>query len=246
MKDVFDTVFRVYREQEMIPRRLEPEVMDTPEEAIDYNSMDHREVNRLFSGEVWELVKSFKTQGDQRQIQLLDLGTGTALIPIEICQQNTEIRVIATDLANEMLKLAESNLQQAGLEHLISLERADAKNLAYEDRVFDGVISNSLIHHIPEPVSVFHEMKRVLQPNGFLFLRDLLRPDSQTELEHLVELYAGQDNPHQRQLFHDSLHAALTLKEVQELLQECELPTTAAKVTSDRHWTVSLILAGQS
>ena len=32
----------------MIPRVLEVEVMDTPAEAADYNSMDHVEVNRRF------------------------------------------------------------------------------------------------------------------------------------------------------------------------------------------------------
>jgi len=226
----------------MIPRLLEPEVMDTQQEATDYNSMDHSEVNQLFAEDMLELVNDFDAPMHQGQIRLLDLGTGTALIPIEVCQRNADLRVIATDLANEMLKLAEVNLQQAGLEHVISLERADAKNLSYADQAFDGVISNSLIHHIPDPRSVFQEMVRVVKPGGLIFVRDLLRPDSQNELEYLVDLCAGQANPHQRQLFHDSLHAALTLNEVQGILQECGLPTTAVKITSDRHWTVSLVM----
>ena len=32
----------------MIPRILEPEVMDSPLEAVDYNTMDHSQVNRVF------------------------------------------------------------------------------------------------------------------------------------------------------------------------------------------------------
>ena len=32
----------------MLPRTLEPEVMDSPEEARDYDAMDHAEVNRKF------------------------------------------------------------------------------------------------------------------------------------------------------------------------------------------------------
>lgn len=32
----------------MLPRVLEPEVMDTVEEAVDYDAMDHGEVNRVF------------------------------------------------------------------------------------------------------------------------------------------------------------------------------------------------------
>ena len=32
----------------MLPRTLEPEVMDSPEEARDYDSMDHAAVNDVF------------------------------------------------------------------------------------------------------------------------------------------------------------------------------------------------------
>ena len=32
----------------MLPRVLEPEVMDTAEEARDYDAMDHSQVNRVF------------------------------------------------------------------------------------------------------------------------------------------------------------------------------------------------------
>jgi len=31
-----------------LARILEPEVMDSPDDAADYNSMDHREVNQRF------------------------------------------------------------------------------------------------------------------------------------------------------------------------------------------------------
>ena len=36
----------------MLPRTLEPEVMDTVEEAVDYDSMDHSAVNTLFVEEL--------------------------------------------------------------------------------------------------------------------------------------------------------------------------------------------------
>ncbi len=62
-----------------IPRTLEVEVMDTPQEALDYNRMDHAEVNRLFAAD----LRSAGFDGGD----VLDVGTGTALIPIEICQQ---------------------------------------------------------------------------------------------------------------------------------------------------------------
>ena len=233
----------------MIPRQLEPEVMDTRDEAVDYNSMDHSDVNRLFAEDLQEMIAAQQANidrtEDSHEITILDLGTGTALIPIELCQRNQRLKIVATDLAWEMLRVAELNLQQAGMREMVTLEQADAKQLPYVDDSFDNVISNSLIHHVPEPASVFREIVRVVKPGGFLFVRDLFRPDSSAELERLVELYAGQANPHQRQMFHDSLHAALTLDEVQEVLKACGLPPSAAQLTSDRHWTVAVMLPAE-
>lgn len=228
----------------MLPRRLEPEVMDTREEALDYNSMDHSDVNRLFAEAVLPLIASSPQHEKSSEVTLLDLGTGTALIPIEVCRHKKNIKIIATDLAEEMLRIALENLKAAKLEESVYLERADAKRLPFADQSFDGVISNSLIHHIPEPLTVFREMARVIKPGGFLFVRDLLRPHSLEELERLVDLYAAHENPHQRQMFYDSLHAALSLEEVQNCLKDSGLPQDAVKQTSDRHWTISLTLPG--
>lgn len=226
----------------MLPRRLEPEVMDTREEALGYNTMDHSEVNRRFADEVLALIAGVSSDSAAR-LTLLDPGTGTALIPIEICRRCPQVQIIATDLANEMLKVAAANLRSAELTDRISLELADARRLPCADQSVDGVIANSLIHHLPEPLPVLREMLRVLKPGGFLFLRDLSRPDSLPDLESLVRQYAAHETPHQRQMFSDSLHAALTLTEIRDLLSACDLPPTAARLTSDRHWTVSHRLA---
>lgn len=234
----------------MIPRQLEPEVMDTREEAVDYNAMDHGEVNRLFVDDLLEFVlngqNALGASARPAPITVLDLGTGTALIPIELCSRIDRIKVVAVDMAQEMLKLAQENIKQVNLEHRIVLEIVDAKKLSFSDQTFDIVISNSLIHHIPDPITVFREVIRVLKPGGFLFMRDLVRPDFVDQVDHLVEAYAGQENHHQQQLLRDSLHAALTFKEVQGLLEELSLPKNAARMSSDRHWTVSLTLPRSS
>ena len=219
-----------------LPRRLEPEVMDTALEADDYDSMDHREVNRAFVDDLLVLGSLSGNSSDTPRI--LDVGTGTAQIPIELCQRSVPARVVGIDLAEEMLKLGRRNLTASGFEARISLERIDAKQSPYDDNSFDVVMSNSIVHHIPKPVTVLHEMSRVLRTEGILFVRDLMRPDDLAALESLVETYAAGANDHQRQLFRDSLHAALTLGEIEELLVATGLPRNWVEQTSDRHWTI--------
>jgi hypothetical protein len=39
-------------------------------------------------------------------------------------------------------------------------------------------------------------------------------------------------------MFRDSLHAALTVEEVRELVRDFGLSSDSVKATSDRHWTI--------
>ena len=100
--------------------------------------------------------------------------------------------MVAIDLAQHMLDLGRENVARAGLADRILLERVDAKGTPYEDGAFGATISNSIIHHIPEPARCLAEMWRVTAKGGLLFVRDLHRPDGDTEVDRLVALYGGE------------------------------------------------------
>jgi ubiquinone/menaquinone biosynthesis C-methylase UbiE len=213
----------------MLPRVLEPEVMDSAEEARDYDSMDHSTVNRAFVADflaVWAGLNP-----------VLDVGTGTALIPIELCRTDSGPRVVGIDMAEHMLELGRANVARAGLTGRIKLEKQDAKLFPMPPGSFGAVISNSIVHHIPEPGRVLAEMARLTMKGGDLFVRDLLRPESEAELARLVNLHAAGANDHQRQMFADSLHAALTVDEVRALVAGLGFPPEGVRQTTDRHWT---------
>jgi ubiquinone/menaquinone biosynthesis C-methylase UbiE len=228
----------------MLPRILEPEVMDTESEAVDYDSMDHAEVNRTFAHDFMALSPAGLPGKETTSV--LDVGTGTAQIPIEICRRREDLRMTAIDLAAHMLQLAQRNVIREGLTSRIKLDHVDAKSLPYADATFDAVISNSIIHHIPEPKFSIREMVRVLRPRGVLFVRDLLRPADCESLERLVATYAGDANQHQQQMIRESLHAALTLAEVSELLGDANCPAEWVRQTSDRHWTIAGLRPSQT
>src|SRR5262245_36881947 len=213
----------------MLPRVLEAEVMDTADEALDYDQMDHSAVNQVFAADflfVWD--------GNN---PILDVGTGTAQIPIEIARQEARTKITGIDLSAEMLKLADFNIHKARLAERVNVKLVDAKRLPFADGSFAAVVSNSIIHHLPEPKGTFVEMSRVCKHGGRLFVRDLIRPSDHAELRRLVDIYAADANEHQRQLFADSLHAALTLDEVQNLVKSLGFAADSVRASSDRHWT---------
>src|SRR5438067_804739 len=215
----------------MLPRVLEPEVMDSAQEARDYDAMDHAQVNRAF---VADLLAVCKPRGN-----ILDVGTGTAQIPIEFCRQSREGRIVAIDAARHMLEVAKFNVRRAGLYERIEVQFNDAKGLLFPDRSFDLVMSNSIVHHIPEPFAVLKEMVRVQRPSGSIFVRDLLRPPDDATVKHLVATYAAGANAHQQKMFDDSLRAALTLEEMRALVTRLAFDPKTVQQTSDRHWTWS-------
>jgi ubiquinone/menaquinone biosynthesis C-methylase UbiE len=147
------------------------------------------------------------------------------------------MRIVAIDAADHMLALARSNVERAGLMDRIEVRRADAKELPFPDAHFGAVISNSIIHHIPDPFLCFAEMHRVCHPDGIRFIRDLLRPADIATLNLLVDTYAGGANEHQRAMFAASLNAALTLDEVREIVGLLGYAGDRVQQTSDRHWT---------
>jgi ubiquinone/menaquinone biosynthesis C-methylase UbiE len=213
----------------MLARMLEPEVMDTPETAAEYDALDHTEVNRAFAAD-------FLAAGPVAGI-LLDLGTGTAQLPIELCRQHEDCCVLAVDVSVPMLELARYNIEIAGLIQRIQLAQVDVKALPYHDDQFAAVLCNGTLHHIPQPLGVLAEAVRVTVPQGRVFFRDLLRPDAEDGVRQLLETYAGQANARQRELFAASLRAAFRLEEMCGLVAQLGFDPQSVQATSDRHWT---------
>jgi len=55
-----------------------------------------------------------------------------------------------------MLQIGYKHVEQAGLQQQIV--GVDAKHLPYQDGHFEMVVSNSLVHHLPEPLPFFLEV----------------------------------------------------------------------------------------
>ena len=215
----------------MLPRVLEPEAMDTPEEARAYDDMGHAEVNARF------VADFLRAHGPCRGGEILDVGTGTARIPVALCRADPFARVVGLDLAEAMLERAREVVYGELLDDRIRLILGDAKALRPGDTAFEAVISNSIVHHVPDPAPVLGGMARLVDPGGTLFVRDLYRPDDRETVGRLVSRYADSEASEGRALFEASLNAALTLDEVRDMVRALGMPGEGVSMTSDRHWT---------
>ena len=214
----------------MMERVLEPEVMDTWEDAVEYDEMDFRDVNDAFARRALELGPPHGS--------ILDAGTGTARIPVLIAEKKAGLKITAIDLSANMLKIGSRHVANAGLADRITLQLVDAKQLPFPSGSFDMVISNSIVHHLPDPLPFLREVARVVRPGGGLLVRDLFRPMNESALSELVARVCANDDEHQRKLFRDSCKASFTVAEVRDLVKESGIEGSTVEQTSDRHWTL--------
>jgi ubiquinone/menaquinone biosynthesis C-methylase UbiE len=215
----------------MLERVLEPEAMDTAEEAEGYDSMDHTEANRNFIGRLMELGATG---------HLLDLGCGPAHMAITVCTENPDVRVTGLDLAHHMLRVAQANVDKSSCADRIKLVHGDAKDVGFDAGSFDAVYSNTILHHIPDPRPFLTEAARLVKPGGVLLIRDLYRPESQERIAELVTTYADGCDEYQRGLFGDSLHAAFTPEELRDIADECGLSNAEIVIDTDRHMSLQI------
>ncbi len=214
-----------------LERTLENESMDVPEEAQQYEEMDHSSVNRVF-------VDDLLAGGHVGQ-HVIDMGCGPAAIPIELCQRDEEVLVIALDSSIAMLEIAKVQIDFAGMLDRIFLEQGDVKDIEeFQESSADTVISNTMMHHLPDPTLAIEAALYLRRDGGRIFIRDLARPESESEVERLVQTYAQGETDFAQQQLRQSLHAALTCAEMKEMVQAFGISPDHVQMTSDRHWTI--------
>jgi ubiquinone/menaquinone biosynthesis C-methylase UbiE len=212
-----------------MPRTLEPEYMDTVDEASSYDAMDHTLPNSAFVDRLVELGARGR---------MLDLGCGPGHMPLLVAERIADAQVIGLDAAETMLALARQKLAATNFADRVTFCRGDAKDLSFDDASFDVVFSNTVLHHIPDPLPFLSECRRVLRPEGVLVIRDLTRPATPADADQLVELHAAEADPTQRELFRASLHAALTPGELREAAEAAGIEGFEITRDSDRHMTL--------
>ncbi len=211
----------------------EPEVMDDPAQALAYARADFAVVNQAF-------VDRFRASFPDFTVgRVVDLGCGPADIPIRLARALPGAHVTAVDASEPMLALARQAVAAAGLVSQIELVAGRLPGLPLPERGFDAVISNSLVHQLPDPLPFWRETRRLVRPGDPILVVDLSRPETPTAADAIVEKYSGGEDPALKRDFFNSLCAAFTPLEVATQLQAAGLGHLEARIISDRHWAVA-------
>lgn len=210
------------------------ELMDDAAQAQAYADADFSEANGLFV-ELLEALAPGPLAG-----RLLDLGCGPGDIPLSLLRRHAGLTIDAVDGAPSMLALAEERLAEAG--PLSARMRTLCRLLPcaeLEQRSYDFVVSNSLLHHLADPMTLWQTLKACASPGAAVLVMDLKRPHDIDDVHMLVERYADGAPDVLRRDFLNSLLAAYRADEVSEQLAAAGLRELAVSEVSDRHLAVS-------
>src|SRR5437764_2531494 len=105
---------------------------------------------------------------------LLDLGTGTGRM-LELLGPQIQ-RGLGLDLSLDMLSLARTRLDRAGLRHC-SVRQGDIYDLALPKDSFDAVVVHQVLHFLEDGARAIKEAVRVLRPAGRLLVVDFAPHD---------------------------------------------------------------------
>ena len=209
-------------------RTLEPELMEEQDQVKAYAEAD-------FAIPHNEFIQLIQQRLGDRQFNgfALDLGCGPGDISCRFADAFPECSVDAIDGSNAMLNYARL-LLPAGLNHRIRYCLGRIPNAEIPRSKYEIIFSNSLLHHLPEPQSIWETVKQYGKKDGYVFVMDLLRPSSVCEAQSLVEQYAGNEPGILQRDFYHSLLAAFSLDEIKEQLRIAALDFSVEQI-SDRH-----------
>lgn len=209
--------------------------MDDVAQARAYAKADFADENQGFVDRFREYFPDW-TGG-----HVVDVGCGPGDIPIRFLRAFPGAHVTAVDASRPMLDLAAEAIAGAGLANRITLCCERFQSLALPEQA-DALLSNSLLHHVPNPLQFWFRLQQLAKPGARILVMDLLRPESPEAARALVEQYAADEDPILKRDFYNSLLAAFTEDDVAAQLAEMNLSRLLIDVPDDRHWVVAGIL----
>ena len=122
---------------------------------------------------------------------IVDVGTGTGrfLIHLAGIEALSGLRMVGTDLFDDMLEQGRAAARDAGAS--IEFSRQDVHAMTLPDQMADVVTSRSTVHHWHDPAQAFKEIFRILKPGGIAFICDIRRDAPAEAVEEFNRLRAA-------------------------------------------------------
>jgi trans-aconitate methyltransferase len=208
--------------------------MDSEAQTAAYAAADFNESNTLFTKHFIQSFPDLPKKG-----RMIDLGCGPGDIVVRMAQAFPAWHITGLDAGKNMLSLAEQRLASEDNCSNVAFRQAYLPDATLEGGAYQGLISNSLLHHLPDPLVLWQSMRQLAAPGAAIQVMDLFRPENESAAVQLVDQYSGGEPEVLQEDFYNSLLAAYTVDEIAAQLVQAGLQGLKVKMASDRHWIAS-------
>ena len=220
----------------------EPELMNASDQVIAYSEADFSSGDQYVIERLLKLIDHFSSTLPPGSL-ILDLGCGPGNISerLAVCWPLSD--VIGIDGAPSMISMANQKLfgRRPAVTNL-NYRLVDLSHSCLDDmQQLSGasvIVSNSLLHHLHDPQTLWESVKQLAMPNAFMLHRDLRRPSNELEVDALCDRYFFEAPSVLQRDFRASLMAAFTAAEVCEQLDLAGLSQFTVKEIGDRYLEV--------
>jgi SAM-dependent methyltransferase len=131
---------------------------------------------------------------DLKPRRILDLGCGAGMSTLPLAEAFPDAEIFAVDIAAPMLRYAHGRSEAMGVP--VHYSQQNAAHTDFDDGSFDLVLSNLLLHEIPQKLTkqVIAECHRLLAPGGVTIHNDMVGWPTDPFQEFMAEWNSHHNN----------------------------------------------------
>ena len=132
------------------------------------------EMQRRFRDKGWMETKAIIQSGIDAG-SVLEVGPGPGYLGLDWLKQTDGTRLTGLDISPDMISVARRNAAGYGLAERAEYVHSDSAQMPFADNTFDAAFSNGSLHEWSDVCGALKEIRRVLKPQGRMFISDLRR-----------------------------------------------------------------------
>lgn len=218
-------------------RLLEAELMEEESQVKAYADADFEMPHNEFIQRLKLFIDNPEFSGTA-----LDLGCGPGDISYRFAKAFPLSKVHAVDGSKPMLNHAKSVLTP-DLAKRVNFILGLLPDVILPQSSYEIIFSNSLLHHLPDPQTLWQTVIKYSRPGTRIIIMDLMRPAGTEDAQTMVNNYAANEPEILQRDFFNSLLAAFSIEEIAAQLVLAGLNLDIEQI-SDRHVFITGVLPG--